>query len=764
MTLASPETGLQHCLANPRRAGAGRFLWMAAALPSDSLCVVPSGIFPSFIEWNDMSRTILFDALSGKNLGLYLAPCILVSLPLQAAEEAAPLELPSTAVSDTEISSPADLSTPTNAGSRLGLSQLQTPASTSSISSQEIQQRNAATVQQALTRSPGITFIGTPGNGGTALSARGFTGHSSTMQLYDGNRLYVGAGSVTFPIDSWSVEQIDVLRGPASVLYGEGATGAVINVLPKKPFEGEIRNRVRLGYGSDDRQQAAMDSGGSLSERLSYRFNLNQQASNGWVDRGESKSIALSAAVRWEASEDLSFVLSHDHADQEPQVYFGTPLVDGHYRESLRDNNYNVKDATVHYNDQATRLATDWIINDSLSANNQLYFLKTQRRWRNAEAYTWQPNDTVQRSDFLSIKHTQEQIGDRQTFSLQHSVFGLASQTLLGADYNSIRFLRKHDFGNTYQDSVPLAQSGGGSYQSTDSYGSRDSNRLHQFALFAENRTQLTERLSLVTGLRQDRVHLDRDDIQTSTRSDRSLTGDNWRAGLVFAVSPQFSLYAQYATSTDGVSNLLTLSPSQQQWDLSKAKQTEIGLKQQFLQGNGQWTLATYHIVKEKLLSADPLDPTTSLQIGQQSADGIETSLELRLPYSMQLSANASWVRAEYDEFSSGGNDYRGKQPINVPRRTANLWLSKDFAGQFNLGAGARYVDSRYADNANNVKVPGYTVVDANFEWRLQPDLTLGLQLNNLFDRQYATSTGNAGKQWYLGEPRSFFATADYSF
>jgi len=68
------------------------------------------------------------------------------------------------------------------------------------------------------------------------------------------------------------------------VLYGEGATGAVINVVPKKPFAGEIRNQLRLGYGSDDRRQAALDSGGSLSDELSYRFNINQQASNGWVD------------------------------------------------------------------------------------------------------------------------------------------------------------------------------------------------------------------------------------------------------------------------------------------------------------------------------------------------------------------------------------------------------------------------------------------------------------------------------------------------
>lgn len=81
------------------------------------------------------------------------------------------------------------------------------------------------------------------------------------MTLFDGARLYTGAGTQTFPVDPWMVERIEVIRGPASVLHGEGATGAVINVIPKKPFAGEVRNHLRLGYGSWDRQQLGLDSG-----------------------------------------------------------------------------------------------------------------------------------------------------------------------------------------------------------------------------------------------------------------------------------------------------------------------------------------------------------------------------------------------------------------------------------------------------------------------------------------------------------------------
>ena len=695
-------------------------------------------------------------------------PCALFALLLAASAmaSASPVDLPDVTVQAHVVEEgESDLHTPTTSGSRLQLSALQTPASTSSLSGAEVRGRNNLTVQDAVTRTPGISSIGSPGNGGTALSARGFTGHAATMQLYDGTRQYVGAGTVTFPVDTWSVARIDVLRGPASVLYGEGATGAVINVVPKKPFAGDIRNQLYLGYGSDDRRQAALDSGGSLSDDLSYRFNINQLASNGWVDRGDSDSLALSAALRWDAHDDLSFTLSHDQGEQSPMRYLGTPLVAGKYRESIRERNYNVANADIRYNDQITRLVSDWRINDALSASNQLYYIKTQRYWRNAEAYRWQPGDTVERSEFYRIKHTQEQVGDRQTFTLDHALFGLDSRTVVGVDYNRIHFARQHDFASSFSDSVPLAGSGGGQYQSTDplGYGPRERNLARQFSLFAENRTQLTERLSLVTGVRRDQVHIQRDDLLSDSSADRSLSGDNWRAGLVFALTPELSLYGHYATSTEGVNNLLTLNPTQQQFDLSEAKQSEIGLKQMFWGGHGEWTLAAYHIVKKKLLSrATPTSPTE--QIGQQSSDGLEATLELALGRGWQVSANAALVRAEYDDFIEGGGDRSGNRPTDVPKRTANLWLNKALGGGVDAGIGARYVDARYADTANTAKVPGYTVVDANVAWQALPDVRLGLELNNLFDRQYATSANSDGEQWYLGAPRSFFVTADYSF
>lgn len=664
-----------------------------------------------------------------------------------------------------------DPKTPTTAGSRLNLTALQTPGSVESLTGTQIRERGDASVQDAISRATGISRTGTPGDGGTSLSARGFTGQGSVMQLYDGNRMYMGMGTSTFPVDTWSVERVDVLRGPASVLYGEGATGAVVNTLPKKPFEGEIENHIRLGYGAYDRQQQALDSGGSLTDTLSYRLNLNRLRSNGFIDHGDSSSDFVSGALRWQAADNLSFTLASDYGDQRPQNYFGTPLINGQLHKGLRDKNYNVSDDIQHYNDQWTRLTSEWQINDSVSATNELFYLKNQRRWQNAENYNF-TDGQLTRSGNFGIKHNQEQVGDRQTFTFKHTLFGLDSQTVAGVEYNRIRFrlASNSPFEDTFTNGQPIDVNhpAPGQFASNDPFKPLFATTTKTVAGFAENRLQLTDQLSLITGIRRDYAHVDRDDLRTGAQSDKTLTGNNWKAGLVYAITPDTSIYGQYSTSTDGVGGLISLSPSQQQFDLSTAKQTEIGIKQAFWNQRGEWTLAAYHIVKKKLLTDVPGDPDLKQQVGQQSSRGLEASLDLQLPHAWELQANAAIVHAQYDDFKQDVDGVQvsrdGNRPVDVPRRTANLWLSKAVTDDIRAGAGVRYVDARYADMANQSELPSYTVVDATVSWKAMRNTTLGLQLNNLFDRTYAVSQYNDGQQWILGEPRSFFVTADYTF
>ena len=125
------------------------------------------------------------------------------------------------------------------AGSRLGLSGLDQPASVDIISREEIATKGDYGALDAVTRTTGISASASPGNGGTSISSRGFNGHGSTVYTYDGTRLYIVAGTVTFPADTWTLDRVEVLRGAGSVINGVGALGTTINYVPKSPSFGE---------------------------------------------------------------------------------------------------------------------------------------------------------------------------------------------------------------------------------------------------------------------------------------------------------------------------------------------------------------------------------------------------------------------------------------------------------------------------------------------------------------------------------------------
>ncbi len=177
------------------------------------------------------------------------------------------------------------LDTPNATGSRLGLTPLETPASIASLDGGTIRARGDLSIVEAETRAPGLSSVANPGNGGTALAARGFSGQGSVLQLVDGVRLFPAAGTITFPTDPWMVERIDVLGGPASVLYGQGALGGAVNVVMRAPTA-QTHGQAEIGYGGQNSFRAAAGLGGPLTPTLGYRVDASYRRSDGYVDRG----------------------------------------------------------------------------------------------------------------------------------------------------------------------------------------------------------------------------------------------------------------------------------------------------------------------------------------------------------------------------------------------------------------------------------------------------------------------------------------------
>jgi iron complex outermembrane receptor protein len=633
------------------------------------------------------------------------------------------------------------------------------PASVEVITAETIAERGQHNVIDAVTQNAtGFTASPAPGNGGLSFNTRGFTGNGTVMTLYDGTRLYVGSGTLTFPFDTWSAQRIEVLRGPASVMYGEGAIGGAINVISKMPLTTQ-RNEAEVSLDTNLTRRLAVDSGGPINKDVSYRVTAIGNMSDGWVDRDKTSNVAISAAVRVQASDTLAWTLSTDYSDRSPSRYFGTPLINGKLDESLRFKNYNVTDSNIRYRDSWNQLKTEWDVTDSISIHNVLYYLNSQRHWRDVENYAWNPNTgLINRTSYIEIFHDQQQIGDRMDATFRGHVLGMKNEFVAGFDVNRIDFTHTNNSPFGGASSVSPINFDPGLFSSPNATVPGFSSVTNQYGLFAEDRLSVTEQWSVVSGVRLDEPTIHRADLVNPANGfDKSFDALSWRAGTVYTPMQGLAFYGQYSTAVDPVSNLITLTLPNKDFQLSTGKQMEIGVKQSFWGGRGEWTLAGYRIVKNNLLARDPNNPALTQQIGQQSSRGVEASIGLLLDYGWRIDANTAWLRAKYDDFvqsvSGVAVNFAGNVPVNVPQQVSNVWVTWAFAPQWSVNAGVQIVGKTFADNANTLTRPAYTVVNGGLQWKPDAKTTLALRVYNLFDTIYAT--GGPTTQWLLGMPRT---------
>ena len=724
--------------------------------------------FPSA---STLHRSILRLRTYGK-LPIYLTPILATALyPLTARTQEllehneAALLAPIT-VSTKQRST---LDRPVQTGSNLNLTPRETPASVEIIDRSQIDARGDHNVTEAVTRAGAISAMGHPGNGGSSLSTRGFTDSTSVMRLYDGLRQYGGVG-VTFPFDTWSVERIEVLRGPASVIYGDGAIGGVINVVPRQPRHGPIENEIEASVATDSTARLGLDSSGTISDTLSYRLDASGNRSDNWTDRGRSRDATFSGALQWEATADVSLKLSHAYGYQKPMAYFGTPLIGGQQLEALREKNYNIGDSVIRYRDQWTELDAMWTPNDQTTIRARLYHIRSKRHWRNAERYVYNPNSgMIDRSDNTEIGHEQKQTGFTANATFEAMVGNLANTISVGLDLNRSRFQHSN---NTYSGSsgpVDPYNPVPGYFQSDEPTIPRYRNRAVQYALFIENRLKLAPQWAVMAGLRYDHAAVHRDDLIPGTRTlDRSYSDVGYRLGTVYDLKPGLSVYAQYSHAADPVSGLLMLSPANSRFEMAQGRQFEVGLKQDFMQEKGEWTLAAYHIKKTHLLSRDANDPSQRVQVGGQSSRGLEASLRLNFAPNWSVQANGTLLRARFDDFDEPAGaavvSRKGKVPPNVAQRLANVWLSWRFQPEWTAEGGIQYVGKRYADNANTLELPSYTSTDLALRWQVNKQTTVTARGYNVFDRPYFTTAYYTTTQWLYGPGRRFELTLNHRF
>lgn len=657
-----------------------------------------------------------------------------------------------------------DLSSVSSTGSRLDLSVMETPATLEIINGDSIRGRVDTSVLEAVTRSAGFTNEANPGNGGQSLAARGFRGQNAVTKLFDGTNYFTTAGTITFPFDTWGVERIEILKGPSSVIYGEGGIGGAINIIPKIP-EQERSGQVRLSLGENNTRFIGLDLTGGLTDTVAYRLNYSNSRSDNWVDNSESSTEMLSVALKWDINEDLSLTARYDYGDQSPMDYFGVPVVNGEFVEQLLDKNFNVGDSELRYEDTAARLKADWTISDSLSLQVEAYHLETERYWKNSEFYSFDPQTgLVDRFDPLELGHDMDHNGLRANFVLDSSLGNAGLKTSFGFEFNDISFVRPSNFGpgnpnrvdfGADFDTVDSANFVPGSLSDLTSATATldDLSDVDQSAIFAESQLKISDQLAIVGGLRYENIDTFYNRLGRAL-IDQSVDAVTGRLGLVFDVNDNTALYAQYATgATHPTGSVVNANASNRDSDLIKSEQIEVGIKQQVMDGRLQWNLALFDIVKNNLIEDDPdsSDPNDVITIPEQTSQGVEFGFSFEASPNLRMYGNTSLLNAETDT---------GDTPNYVPEATGNLGIAWSALSNLQVIADARYVGERAHPQ---IPIPSYTVIDASARWNFSEKLGITFRADNVFDELYA-SAAYYSSTWLVGKPRTFSITADYNF
>ncbi|MCB5191346.1 TonB-dependent receptor [Methylobacillus arboreus] len=668
-----------------------------------------------------------------------------------------------------------NIDTPSEAGSRLGLTIRENPASVAVADRQKMEEIGARNFQDAANSLPGVNASAPPGHGGF-VAYRGFTG-AQVNQLFNGISLQYN--SANRPVDAWVYDHVELVGGPSSFLYGSGSIGGSLNYVTKLATRDEEIREAHVSHARYDTMETAVGINHALNETNWVRLDFSRNTSNGYIDRQERQASSL--AVSWLA--DLTPRLSHTlalehHVEREDSPYWGTPTLQPQsgtlkIDKSNRFKNYNVRDGRYEQRVTWARSITDYKISDQTSLRNTFYHYRGQRDFRNLEVYGYNASNTlVTRSDAYMQRHNQELNGNRIELRHNGELFDLRSDWSFGADYSVnqqtvyptsglarsqglfLDVVTPGNFEPDYFADIPGMNNGLQKGRSTE---------VKTLAAFIENRQYLSRRLSLVTGLRYDHIdfHLDNGSATPSTVNRRwdTLTG---RAGMVFDITDEANIYAQYSTSAEPPGGTLTSASAGQvnnDFKLSTGYQFEVGSKFNYLDGRGTATIAAYHIVRRDFPVTDPQNRLNTILAGQQTSNGIELASSLQITPRLRAEGNIAWIDAEFDDFNetvgTAVASRKGKTPVNVPDQVANLRFNYDITPDWQAGIGARYVSSVYANNANTMWIPSYTLFDMHTKYRVGKNADLTARIRNLTDQTYARFIHQSNAQYYVGEPRS---------
>ncbi|MBP5971844.1 TonB-dependent receptor [Brasilonema sp. CT11] len=670
------------------------------------------------------------------------------------ANDDEPIELVVTGQQDGYNSSDATSATKTDTSLR------DIPQSIQAIPATVLQDQQARNLAEAVRNVPGVAQGGNSSTRGTFEQPliRGFDASLDILRngLKDTSNQFQG-------FDTAGLERVEVLKGPASVLYGQGSLGGVINYVTKQPLS-EPYYAVEASLGSFNFYRGAIDLSGPLnpSKTVLYRLNLAGQTTESFLDFYEQQKYFVAPVVSWQISDRTKVAFSGEYQVR-PQKFgqIGIPALGSVLPNpnGTIPRNRNISEPYATVDTSALRLGYD--LEHRFSSNWQL---------RNAFGFTsfqrykvWVFSTALEDDKRTLDRNYQGGNDDLRSYNLDTYVVGKFATGSIGhqlvTGVNFIKF--SSDANNTFRPiaALDLFNPVYGTQPGPINRRAKPFSSSDALGIYVQDQVTLTSNLKLLLGLRFDTFNQSTGNRFNNTEEKLSDDAFSPRVGIVYQPIEPISLYANYSRSfTPNTGTAFDDSAFQPE----RGTSYEVGIKGD-ISNRLSATFAYYDLTRSNVLTSDPQNPGYSIQTGEQGSKGVELSLAGEILPGWNIIAGYAYTDATITK----DNDLAvGNLLDNVPKHRFNLWTKYEIqSGRFKglgFGLGLFYVGERQGDLENTFTLPSYFLTEAAIFYK-QDRFRAAVNFKNLFDVDYFESALNRNNLFY-GDPFTVQGTISWEF
>lgn len=669
------------------------------------------------------------------------------------------------------------------------------PQSVTVVTERLIDDRNLDTLKDVLHQTSGVTFLAAEG-GEEDIRLRGFSLQATGDILVDGMR-----DPAIYERDTFNYDRLEVLRGSASMLFGRGSTGGVVNQVSKQPFLLD-QNEVTTTIGTGNYGRIETDLNKVTGEASALRITAMKNAAD---NNGAGSSVnkeGVAGSYRWGIGERDEFLASLYYLKNRNGINYGLPWLTaspGDTGRTLID-----KDPSAYYGLDSDRANSDVVsgtfthihriagggeIKTSLRAAK---VARDQRastvRFANAslqpgrQAVTGETisNDTVlTRGAQIKNQELDNQVL-QSDYTDKFKWFGLKHDVTAGVDFN-------HEFRTTFGAVTPASLTkptttlGDDNGTEAIDESQRSIRRSGEFDVtsaggYFQDLVQVAEHWKLLGGIRFDYVNGVYRSYSTANANQGEITADRgrhdklWskRVGVLYQPTPEASFHASYGTSFNTSGDTYQYDPKGSNTPPEKSRNIEIGSKLDLFGGNTSVRFALFHSTKYNERNGDAeevaANPDSYTLSAERYSKGFETDISGRITPEWEVYLSYTWIPVA--KISKGAstlaNEGEGTRPGLIPKHQGTLWNTYKVRNDTRVGLGLNARSKMYPQQVNSYQVDGYLTVDAMVEYAATQNLLFKLNGSNLTNKLYADSVYRG--HYVPGKGRTFQLSANYKF